>query len=56
MIAEMELAVTLSPALLKHLRAESRRLGVALEWLIAGLVADTIDGPRFDRVSLAASA
>ncbi len=56
MITTTELAVTLTPALLDHLRAESRRLGVTLEWLIAGIVADTIDASDTHRVALAASA
>jgi len=38
-----ELLVTLSPALFERLRAEARRLDVALDWLVAALVADTID-------------
>lgn len=56
MIAAPELSVTLTPALMKHLRAESRRLGVDLEWLIAGMVVDTLDDSKFDCVPLAASA
>ena len=36
-----ELAITLSPALFAHLRAEAHRLDVALQWLVAALVADT---------------
>ena len=41
-----ELAVTLSPELLKVLRAEAERLGLALEWLIASMVVDTIEGQK----------
>jgi hypothetical protein len=37
------LSVTLSAALYDHLCSESRRLGVALEWLVASLIVDTID-------------
>jgi hypothetical protein len=37
-----EFEVTLSPALLTHLAAESRRLDVPLEWLVASMVLDTI--------------
>ena len=38
-----EVDVTLSIDLIRHLRSESRRLSVPLEWLVAGMVADTID-------------
>ena len=38
-----EVSVTLAPELLKLLRAESRKLGVSIEWLVASLVVDTID-------------
>lgn len=51
-----ELSVTLSDELLKHLRAESSRLKVALEWLVAGLVVDTLDDDLPKRQRLAASA
>jgi hypothetical protein len=37
------LAVTLSADLYAHLCSESRRLGVALEWLVASLIVDIID-------------
>ena len=50
-----ELAVTLSFDLLRHLREESRRLDVPLEWLIAGLVADTMSEGQ-ELIPLAASA
>ncbi|HEX8200988.1 MAG TPA: hypothetical protein VF590_10900 [Isosphaeraceae bacterium] len=43
MSAEPEVAVTLSAELHKHLRAEARRLGIPLKWLVASLVVDTID-------------
>lgn len=43
MSVETDFAVTLSAALLKHLRSEARRLGVPLEWLVASLVVDTLD-------------
>lgn len=39
-----EVAVTLSGSLYRQLRAEARRLGVPLSWLVASLVVDTIDG------------
>ncbi|WP_199756916.1 hypothetical protein [Tautonia sociabilis] len=38
-----ELAVTLSPELYEVLRREAERLGLAIEWLIASLVVDTVD-------------
>ncbi|MCA1684530.1 MAG: hypothetical protein LC745_00805 [Planctomycetia bacterium] len=38
-----EVAVTLAPELYNRMRTESRRLGVPIEWLVASLVADTLD-------------
>ena len=38
-----ELAVTLSAELLEQLKAEAETLGLPVEWLVASLVADTID-------------
>jgi hypothetical protein len=35
--------VTLSSELLRHLRAEAKKLGVAIEWLIASMVVDTAE-------------
>jgi hypothetical protein len=55
MIAAPELSVTLSPELLRHLRKESRVLGVPLEWLVAGMVADTLDEADMTPQPLAAS-
>lgn len=49
MNAAPEVAVTLSPDLLDRLRAEARHLGVPLEYVVAGLVADTIDATREPR-------
>lgn len=43
MEAVREFAVTMSPELLKHLRAESKRLKVPLTYVLAGLVVDTLD-------------
>jgi hypothetical protein len=43
MSAGNEVAVTLSADLFKHLRTEAARLGIAIEWLVASLVYDTID-------------
>jgi hypothetical protein len=56
MNAATELAVTLSAGLFDHLCAEALRLDVPLEWLVAGLVADTMDEAGSDRSPLAASA
>ena len=36
-------SVTLTPELFERLRAESMELGVSMEWLVAALVADTLD-------------
>lgn len=38
-----EVAVTLAPGLFARLREESKLLGVPIEWLVASLVADTLD-------------
>jgi hypothetical protein len=38
-----EVSVTLTPELYKLLSAESRELGVPLEWIVASLVVDTIE-------------
>ena len=38
-----EIHVTLSAELLARLRAEARELRVPLEWVVAGLVADSVD-------------
>ncbi|MBX6314320.1 MAG: hypothetical protein IRY99_15615 [Isosphaeraceae bacterium] len=43
MNAALEVAVTLSADLLRHLRQEAKRLEVPLEWLVASLVVDTLD-------------
>ena len=43
MNANPQVAVTLSADLWRHLREEARRLRVPLEWLVASLVADTLD-------------
>lgn len=40
-----EVSVTLSGPLYEQLRAEAERLGVPLEWVVASMVADTIDSP-----------
>jgi len=44
MKTKREVAVTLTQELLDRLREEAQQLDVALEWLIASLVVDTIDG------------
>lgn len=38
-----ELSVTLAPELFEVLRAESRKLGVSIKWLVASLVVDTLE-------------
>jgi hypothetical protein len=43
MIASPEVAVTLSEEMYAHLRGEAEMLGIPMEWLIASIVADTID-------------
>jgi hypothetical protein len=48
--------VTLSTELFRAMKAEARRLGVSLEWLVASLVADTMEEAGRDNVPLAASA
>jgi hypothetical protein len=53
MSVETDFAVTLSAALWKHLRSEAARLGVPLEWLVASLVVDTLDGSEEPMPALA---
>ena len=36
-------SVTLTPELFERLSTEAKTIGVALEWLVAALVADTLD-------------
>ncbi len=38
-----DISVTLAPELYNLLRAESRKLGVSIQWLVASLVVDTIE-------------
>jgi len=40
---DTEVAVTLTAELFDRLRVEAERLGVAFEWVVAALVADTMD-------------
>ena len=42
-----EYSVTLTPELFQRLKAESTRLGIAMEWLVASLVLDTLDSERY---------
>lgn len=56
MIATPELSVTLSSDLFRAMTAEARRLGVSLEWLVASLVADTMDQAGCAAEPMAASA
>jgi hypothetical protein len=44
MEATPEIVVTVSAELMKSLRGEADRLGVPIEYLIAGLVLDTFEG------------
>ena len=46
--------VTLSSDLLFYLRVEARKLGVAIEWLIASLVVDTAEFVSVRRNGMAA--
>jgi hypothetical protein len=46
----MEVAVTLAPELFEKMRLEAERTGVALEWLVASLVVDTIGESQPSRV------
>jgi len=43
MNTKSEVAVTLTPGLFARLREEAAQLGVPIEWLVASLVADTLD-------------
>ena len=43
-------SVTLTPELFERLRAESSAIGVALEWLVAALVADTLESQQLASV------
>ena len=46
MTSEREIAVTLSAELAGHLRRLAIVLGVPFEWLVAGIVCDTIERSR----------
>ncbi len=43
MTSKSEVAVTLTPELFAHLKAEAALLGLPMEWLVASIVADTLD-------------
>lgn len=43
-----EFSVTLTPELYEQLRDEARLLGLSIEWVVASLVADTIEGDCSD--------
>jgi hypothetical protein len=43
MIASPEVAVTLSDAMYAQLRHEAEMLDIPIEWLVASIIADTID-------------
>lgn len=51
MIETPEVSVTLSKELYRQLRAESRRLGLPLEWVVASMVADTIESREDEPVA-----
>jgi len=40
---DSSLAVTLSAELLARLKAEARKLGLPVEWLVASLIVDTVE-------------
>ncbi len=44
-----QVMVTLSPDLLKQLRKEAREQHVPLQWVVAGLVCDTLELGRHPR-------
>jgi hypothetical protein len=44
MKATPEVRVTLSEELLRHLNRRASELNISIEWLVAGLVCDTLDG------------
>jgi len=43
MDARSEIRVTLSDALFEHLRKEAKARHVSLQWLVAGLICDTVE-------------
>ncbi len=49
-----ELAIELTPALMRRLRTESRRLDVPIEYLVASIVVDTME-PDADATAAAPS-
>lgn len=42
-----EYSVTLTPELFQRIQTEANRLGIAMEWLVASLVLDTLDSERY---------
>ena len=42
-----EYCVTLTPELFQRIKAEATRLGIAMEWLVASLVLDTLDSEQY---------
>ena len=52
MTTEPSLAVTLSAELFATLSAEARKLGLPLEWLVASIVAETVE-PEEPALSMA---
>lgn len=47
-----EVAVTLTPELFDRLRIEAELLGVSITWLVASLVAETVDKVQIPLTSL----
>lgn len=41
-----EVSITLEPELYQRLCDESRKLGIAIEWLVASLVVDTLESRK----------
>jgi hypothetical protein len=54
MSSASEIAVTLAPELFDRLRTEAKLLGVSLEWLVASLVLDTIEGMKPEPIPIRA--
>jgi hypothetical protein len=48
MATKREVAVTLAPELFAQLKAEAELLGLPMEWLVASLVADTLEMPSLE--------
>lgn len=51
MEAKTEIRVTLSDALMKQLRKEAEAIHVPLQWLVAGLICDTVENCQDRKVT-----